>query len=118
VTAATSTTIPVTDETFAAEVLGSDVPVLVDFWATWCPPCKRLAPILDQLAAETAGRFRVTTINVDENPLTARAHNVLATPTLMVFTAGTPVRTAVGLQPKRRLTQLLTEAESEATHAS
>jgi thioredoxin len=112
VTAATSTTVPVTDETFAAEVLGSDVPVLVDFWAEWCPPCKRLAPILDQLAAETAGRFRVVSINADENPVTARAHNVLALPTLIVFAAGAPVRTAVGLQPKRRLVQLLTEAES------
>lgn len=113
-TAPAATATPVTDDTFAAEVLASDVPVLVDFWATWCPPCKRLAPLVDQLAAEAAGRYRVVTMNVDENPRTARDHNVMATPTLLVFVAGHPVRGAVGLQPKRRLTQLLTEATTEA----
>lgn len=112
-TAPTTTATPVTDDTFAAEVLGSDLPVLVDFWATWCPPCKRLAPIVDQLAAETAGRYRVVTLNVDENPRTARDLGVMATPTLQVFVAGHPIRTVVGLQPKRRLTQLLTEAAAE-----
>jgi thioredoxin 1 len=111
------TAVPVTDETFAAEVLGADRPVLVDFWATWCPPCKRLAPIVDQLAAEHADRYRVVTINVDENPRAARDHGVMATPTLAVFVAGEQVRSLVGLQPKRRLTQLLDEA-SQAAGAS
>jgi thioredoxin 1 len=113
-TSATVTATPVTDDTFATEVLAADRPVLVDFWATWCPPCKRLAPIVDQLAAEHADRYRVVTINVDENPRTARDLGVMATPTLMVFVAGEPVRTVVGLQPRRRLTQLLDEASTPA----
>lgn len=99
----------VTDDTFATEVLGNDRPVLVDFWAEWCPPCKRLAPVVDQLAAEYAGRCDVVTINADENPRTARDFGVLAMPTLAVFAGGEMVRTVVGAQPKRVLTRMLDE---------
>src|SRR4051794_6824602 len=103
-------TTEVTDETFAREVLGSDVPVLVDFWAQWCPPCHRIAPMLDELAAEYAGRARIVKINADENPLTARAYGVMAMPTLAVFRGGEVVSQHVGAKPKARMRDQLDAA--------
>jgi thioredoxin 1 len=96
-------TAQVTDATFADEVLASDVPVLVDFWAEWCPPCHRLAPVMDELAAEYAGRARVVKVDVDANPDVARAYGIMAMPTLTVFRGGQVVSQVVGAHPKARL---------------
>jgi thioredoxin 1 len=103
-------TTDVTDETFAAEVLGSDVPVLVDFWAEWCPPCHRLAPVLEELAAEYAGRARIVKIDADANPQTIRAYGVMAMPTLSVFRGGELVSQHVGARPKSKLREQLDAA--------
>ena len=100
----------VTDATFADEVLASDVPVLVDFWAEWCPPCHRLAPILDELAAEYAGRVRILTLDVDANPATTRAYGVLSMPTLSMFREGELVSQSIGLQPRARLRAQIDDA--------
>ena len=105
-----TTAVPaVTDGTFAEQVLASPLPVLVDFTADWCPPCRMIAPVLAQLAAEEAERFRVVTLDVDANPETQAAYGVLTMPTLMLFRAGEPVRTLVGARSKRRLLQELAE---------
>ena len=93
----------VTDDTFATEVLGSDLPVLVDFWAEWCPPCHRIVPVLDDLATEYAGRARIVKINADENPQTARAYGVMSLPTLTLFHKGELVSKVIGAQPKPKL---------------
>jgi len=100
----------VTDASFAGEVLASDVPVLVDFWAEWCPPCHRLAPVLEELAAEYAGRARIVKVDVDANPEVTRAYGILSMPTLSVFRAGRIVSQVVGAQPKNRLRAQLDEA--------
>jgi thioredoxin 1 len=91
------------DETFADLVLASDIPVLVDFWAQWCPPCHMLSPVLDEIAAELAGRLRIAKVNVDESPGTAQQYRILAMPTLSVFRDGSVVSSVVGARPKRRL---------------
>lgn len=100
----------VTDETFAEQVLESDLPVLVDFWAQWCPPCHRLAPVLDRLAEEYADRARVVKMDADENPETIRAYRVMAMPTLVVFRGGEVVSQVVGAVPLPRLRAMLDEA--------
>lgn len=97
----------VTDETFAAEVLGSDIPVLVDFTADWCPPCRMIAPVLSQLAEEQRGTLKVVTLDVDGNPGTQAAYGVLSMPTLIVFQRGEPVKSLVGARAKRKLMQEL-----------
>ncbi|MFF0272779.1 thioredoxin family protein [Streptomyces sp. NPDC094447] len=99
----------VTDADFAAEVLAAARPVLVKFTAEWCGPCRQLTPVLAALAAEEAERLRVVEIDVDRNPGTTAAYGVLATPTLMVFRAGEPVKAIVGARPKRRLLQDLAD---------
>ncbi|WP_055590896.1 thioredoxin [Streptacidiphilus griseoplanus] len=95
----------VTDADFAAEVLAEELPVLVEFTASWCPPCRMLAPVLADIAREEAGRLRVAVLDVDANPETTAAYGVLSMPTLMVFRAGEPVRSLVGARAKRRLMQ-------------
>src|SRR6266516_2064923 len=90
----------VTDATFADEVLASDVPVLVDFWAEWCPPCHRIAPLIEELAAEYDGRARVVKLDADANPETIRRYSVLSMPTLTVFYRGEVVSQVVGARPK------------------
>jgi thioredoxin 1 len=94
-----------TDETFEAEVLRADRPVLVEFTAEWCGPCKMLAPVLASIADEERERLSVVVIDVDENPATTMRYGVLSMPTLMVFRAGEPVKSLVGARPKRRLMQ-------------
>jgi len=93
----------VTDATWTDEVLTSDVPVLVDFWADWCGPCHRLRPTLETLAGEWSGRVRVVSLDIDANPNVARDYGILSAPTLMLFRDGEPVRTVVGAQPKARI---------------
>ncbi|WP_324668417.1 thioredoxin [Geochorda subterranea] len=85
------------------EVLGSDTPVLVDFWAAWCGPCLRMAPIVDAIAEEYAGRLKVGKLNVDEHPDLATRYGIMSIPTLVLFKAGEPVEFIVGLQPRSSL---------------
>ena len=95
--------IDVTDEDFAAQVIGSELPVLVEFTADWCPPCRQMGPVLHALAAEETGRLKVVQLNVDRNPETTNASKVLSMPTFMVFRDGEPIKAMVGARPKRRL---------------
>jgi len=101
--------IDVTDEDFTAEVIRSDLPVLVEFTADWCPPCRQMAPVLRALATEEADRLKVVQLNVDSNPETTNAYKVLSMPTFMVFRGGEPVRSMVGARPKRRLLEELAD---------
>ena len=93
----------VTDTTFADDVLGQDLPVLVEFWATWCPPCRMLSPVLEAVARERAGSLVVRKMNSDENPETVRAYRVMSLPTMILFRDGVPVRSFVGARPKLRV---------------
>lgn len=93
----------VTDDTFESEVLHSDVPVLVDFWAEWCGPCKMIAPSLDELAKEYAGKLKVTKLNIDENSATPRKYGIKGIPTLQIFKAGSMKAQKVGAVPKSQL---------------
>ena len=92
--------VTVTDVNFAAEVERSPVPVLLDLWAPWCAPCRVVAPVLEELAQEMAGRVRVAKLNVDENPATARRFQVRSIPTLLVLKGGKEIDRIVGVQPK------------------
>ncbi len=99
----------VTDENFTAEVIGAELPVLVEFTADWCPPCRQMAPVLRALATEEADRLKVVQLNVDQNPETTNAYKVLSMPTFMVFRGGEPVKAMVGARPKRRLLEELAD---------
>ena len=101
-TAATSTK-TVTDDTFDAEVLGSDKPVLVDFWAEWCGPCKMVAPVLEEIAAEHGDKLTVVKVNIDENPDITRRYQIMSIPTLSVFSGGEVVKSIIGAKPKAAL---------------
>ena len=97
----------VSDEQFEEQVLKSSEPVLVDFWAEWCGPCKMIAPILDDVATSYAGKLRVAKINIDHNQKTPRSYNVRGIPTLMIFKDGKVQATQIGAISKTRLTQLI-----------
>ncbi|MFE2882063.1 thioredoxin [Streptomyces graminifolii] len=99
----------VTDENFTAEVVGAELPVLVEFTADWCPPCRQMGPVLRALATEEADRLKVVQLNVDQNPETTNAYKVLSMPTFMVFRGGEPVKAMVGARPKRRLLEELAD---------
>ncbi len=103
-----ATVAEVTDNNFQAEVIESDVPVLVDFWAPWCGPCRMVAPVVEEIAKERADQLKVVKLNIDENQGTAIAFNVMSIPTLILFRNGQPAKTVVGAYPKHRL-----EAELE-----
>ena len=105
----------VTDATFASEVLASDRPVLVDFWAEWCPPCKAMDPILDNLSVELAGKVKIVKLDVETNPGIVTQYNVRAMPTLIVFKDGEPVDMKVGAGQSR--VQLIKWLDSHAAAA-
>jgi thioredoxin len=98
----------VTDSNFQAEVIESEVPVLVDFWAPWCGPCRMVAPVVEEIAEERGEALKVVKLNTDENPNTAIQFNVLSIPTLILFKRGEVAKTVIGAYPKRKL-----EAELE-----
>lgn len=103
-------TIELTDDNFDAEVVQSDVPVLVDFWAAWCGPCRMLAPTIDAIAVQYGGKAKVGKLDTDTNPASAQKYGISALPTVLVFKGGEVVDKIVGLQPKQRFEQALANA--------
>jgi thioredoxin 1 len=97
----------VTDDTFAEEVLKADTPVLVDYWAEWCGPCKMIAPILDEIAPDYVGKLKITKLNIDENPKTPPKYGIRGIPTLLLFKDGEVLNTKVGALSKSQLTAFL-----------
>jgi thioredoxin 1 len=106
-----SAALEVTTDTFESEVLKSDQPVVVDFWAPWCGPCRRIAPVIDELATENAGSVKVVKVNVDDAQQISNQYQVSSIPTLMIFKNGDVVDTHVGVPPKSRLQQALDAAK-------
>jgi thioredoxin len=101
----------VTDQTFDREVLqATGQPVLVDYWAPWCGPCRMIAPVLDQLAAESQGRYRIAKLNVDENPQVASRYQIASIPTMLIFKDGKIVDRLIGVQPKQAIEERLRSA--------
>ena len=96
-------TVTVTDDSFEKDVLNSDKTVVVDFWATWCGPCKMVAPVLDEIAGENSEKLTVAKLDIDQNPSTARDYQVMSIPTMIVFKDGRPVKQIVGAKPKAAL---------------
>ncbi|OGF99714.1 thioredoxin [Candidatus Gottesmanbacteria bacterium RBG_13_37_7] len=97
----------VTDDNFDQEVLKSDIPVLVDFWATWCGPCQMQNPILEEMAKEMESKLKIAKLNVDDNPQTASKYGIMSIPTLMIFKGGESVKQMLGVQSKETLMEEL-----------
>jgi thioredoxin 1 len=104
------TTVAVTDASFDSEVLSSDLPVVVDFTAGWCPPCRTIAPFLEEIAAELAGRVKIAKLDVDQNPDVTVRYGVRSMPTLIVFKQGEPTAMQIGAVPKNRLSDWIKQA--------
>ncbi len=100
----------VTDASFTTDVLQSDKPVLVDFWAEWCNPCKLVSPVLEEIANEHADKLTIVKLNIDENPETAMAYRVMSVPTLTIFKGGQPVQSVAGAKPKGDLMRFIESA--------
>ena len=100
-------TVAVTDSTFDQVVIKSANPVLVDFWATWCHPCQMVAPILEELTSEYAGKLTIAKLDVDQNQQTAQKYHVMSIPTMIVFKGGQPLKNIVGFKPKEKLKEEL-----------
>jgi thioredoxin 1 len=98
---------PITTPQFNTEVLQSETPVIVDFWAEWCGPCRAVSPVLDQIADERSDELRVVKVNIDEEPELAERYGILPIPTIVLFKGGEPAAAAIGAQPKRLLEQSL-----------
>ena len=105
-----NTIINVTDDSFATDVLASDLPVLVDFWADWCGPCKMIAPVLEELAVDYAGKVKIAKINIDENPATAPMFGIRSIPTLILFRDGKAEATKVGASSKSDLAAFIDQS--------
>ena len=103
-------TVKVTDDTFQADVLQSETPVLVDFWAEWCGPCKQIAPALEQLSDELAGKVKIVKLDIEQSPTTPSRYGVRGIPTMMLFKGGQMASMKVGAMPKQKLLEWLTEA--------
>ena len=101
---------PVTDATFTSDVLQSEKPVLMDFWAEWCMPCKKVDPLLGEIAKEMGDKVEIVSINIDENPETTRAYRVMSVPTLTIFKGGEPVNSVTGAKPKSALVNFIESA--------
>jgi len=107
-------TVKVTDESFEQDVLKSETPVLVDFWAEWCGPCKLIGPVLDQISEELHGKVTIAKLNIEESPTTPSRYGVRGIPTMMLFKGGQMASMKVGAMPKQKILEWLTEAGLEA----
>jgi len=103
----TNNIVHVSDDTFSAEVLEADCPVLIDYWAEWCGPCKSIAPILDEIAAEYGDKIKIAKLNIDDNPATPPKYGIRGIPTLMLFKGGNVEATKVGAVSKSQLTEFI-----------